>query len=39
MRKIKRYNFQLQNKNHGYEMYSVRNIINNNVMSLYGDRW
>ena len=24
---------------HGYDMYSVEYIVNNHVMSLYGDRW
>ena len=25
--------------NHRYEMYSVRNTVNNYVISLYGERW
>ena len=32
-------NFELQNKCHRYEMYSVRNTVCNCVVSLYGDRW
>lgn len=24
--------------NHGYEMYSIQNIVNNHIISLYGDR-
>ena len=31
-------NFQLQNKSHRYEMYNVRYIGNNYIISLYVDR-
>ena len=31
-------NFQLQNKQVTYEMYSVGNIVNNYIISSYGDR-
>ena len=37
VRKLKGTNFQLQNKCHGYEIYSVGNIVHNYVISLYGD--
>ena len=39
MRKIKRYKFSvIKQMSHGYEMYSMGNIVNNYVISLYGDR-
>ena len=32
-------NFSLRNKCHRYEMCSVGNVVNNNVVSLHDDRW
>ena len=37
VREIKRY--KLPVTKHGDEMYSMGNIVNKNVISLYGNRW
>ena len=40
MREIKRYKRPVTKyMSHGNEMYNVWNTVNNNVMSLDGDRW
>ena len=37
-RELRDSNFQLENKSHGGVLYSIRNIINNTVITFYGDR-
>ena len=40
VKEIKRYKLPVTKQmSHRYAMYSVPNILNNNVISLYGDRW
>ena len=38
-KKIRGYNLQLQNKWFRYKMHSVGNIVNNYIISLYGDKY
>ena len=40
MREIKRHEFSVtKSMSYGYEMYHVKNIVNNYAKSLYGDKW
>lgn len=40
MREIKKYKLSITKKmSHGDEMYGEGNTVNNNIITLYGERW